>query len=75
MNAFHFDNGPRRFRRISARIFAACAMASLAATGAGGARNIALHCMSTMQPRPNYRLCTDPGDRTQLTNGIFSKER
>ena len=33
------------------------------------AENIALGKPYTLSPRPNYQYCTDPGDRTQLTDG------
>jgi hypothetical protein len=35
--------------------------------------NIALGKTYTMQPAPNYSLCTEAGDSTQLTDGEFSK--
>lgn len=35
--------------------------------------NIALKKGYTLQPRPNYRYCTDPEDRTQLTDGEYVK--
>ncbi len=34
--------------------------------------NIALHKPYTMTPRPSYRYCTDEGDATQLTDGVYS---
>jgi hypothetical protein len=36
-------------------------------------RNIALHCPYTLQPAPNYRYCTDPDDRIQLTDGNYTQ--
>ncbi len=36
-------------------------------------RNLALHKPYTLEPAPNYALCTDPGDRTQLTDGDHVK--
>ncbi len=35
--------------------------------------NIALGKPYTLDPRPNYSYCTDPGDKTQLTDGVYSK--
>ena len=35
--------------------------------------NLALHKAYTLEPRPNYSYCTDPGDKTQLTDGAYSK--
>ncbi len=34
-----------------------------------GLKNIALGASYTMTPAPSYALCTDPNDRTQLTDG------
>jgi len=34
--------------------------------------NIALGASYTMEPGPEYELCSDPGDVTQLTDGIYS---
>lgn len=35
--------------------------------------NLALNKPYTMRPAPTYRYCTDPGDKTQLTDGIYAK--
>ncbi len=35
--------------------------------------NVALHKPYTLSPPPNYGLCTDPGDATQLTDGVYSQ--
>ena len=35
--------------------------------------NLALGKPYTLDPRPNYALCTDPGDKTQLTDGVYTK--
>jgi hypothetical protein len=35
--------------------------------------NIALGKPYTLDPRPNYSYCTDPGDKTQLTDGVYTK--
>jgi hypothetical protein len=35
--------------------------------------NIALGKTYTLDPRPNYSYCTDPGDKTQLTDGQYSQ--
>ncbi|NQT54156.1 discoidin domain-containing protein [bacterium] len=44
-----------------------------ASTSHGGeATNLALGKPYTMT-RPSYRLCTDPGDKTQLTDGVYTK--
>lgn len=46
-----------------------------ALSGATGqpAENIALGKSYTLNPRPNYSHCTDPDDRTQLTDGAFTE--
>ncbi|HUT33933.1 MAG TPA: hypothetical protein VNE39_10650 [Planctomycetota bacterium] len=41
-----------------------------AARGFGEERNLARGRPYTLSPRPNYRYCTDPGDATQLTDGV-----
>ena len=35
--------------------------------------NIALGKPYTLDPRPNYGYCTDPDDKTQLTDGVYTK--
>lgn len=35
-------------------------------------RNLALGKPYTLSPAPNYQYCTDPGDRTQLTDGKYT---
>ncbi|MFA5189498.1 MAG: discoidin domain-containing protein [Verrucomicrobiia bacterium] len=35
--------------------------------------NLALGKPCTFDPRPNYSYCTDPGDKTQLTDGVNTK--
>ncbi len=35
--------------------------------------NIALHRPYTLSPAPNYRHCTDPDDRIQLTDGRYTQ--
>ena len=37
--------------------------------------NIALNKPYTWSSPPNYALCTDPGDKTQLTDGVYSEGR
>ena len=34
--------------------------------------NIALGATYTLEPGPNYGLCTDPGDAEQLTDGVYT---
>lgn len=35
--------------------------------------NLALHTPYTLQPAPNYGYCTDAGDATQLTDGVYTQ--
>ena len=35
--------------------------------------NIALGASYTFEPAPNYRHCTDPDDKKQLTDGVYSE--
>ncbi|MCX7008927.1 MAG: hypothetical protein NTY53_17055, partial [Kiritimatiellaeota bacterium] len=37
------------------------------------AENLALGKGYKLDPRPNYSYCTDPGDKTQLTDGQYTK--
>ena len=37
------------------------------------ATNLALGKAYKLDPRPNYSYCTDPGDKTQLTDGLYSQ--
>ncbi|MBN2311232.1 MAG: hypothetical protein JXR94_19800 [Candidatus Hydrogenedentes bacterium] len=41
--------------------------------GARPGENIALGAPYTLQPGPDYQHCTDPGDATQLTDGVYSE--
>ena len=45
----------------------------LAAMAADAAENIARGRPYTFSSPPNYRLCTDSGDKTDLTDGIYTK--
>ncbi|MDD4016403.1 MAG: hypothetical protein PHV28_00530 [Kiritimatiellae bacterium] len=46
----------------------------LMATACHGAlENVALKKPYTLSPTPGYRHCTDPDDKIQLTDGVFSK--
>ena len=39
----------------------------------GEQQNIAKGKKYILDPKPSYRYCTDPGDRIQLTDGIYTK--
>jgi hypothetical protein len=45
----------------------------LASGGAWGAENIARGAAYTVDPVPAYEHCTDPGDASQLTDGVYSE--
>ena len=38
-----------------------------------GLDNLARGKRYTMEPSPNYKYCTDEGDKTQLTDGVYTK--
>ncbi len=46
---------------------------TLLAAASGDMPNIARGCAYTMQPAPNYGLCADAGDATQLTDGVLTE--
>jgi hypothetical protein len=50
----------------------ACLLLSIAVAAGGEARNVARGRPYTMT-RPSYHLCSDPGDRTQLTDGVYTE--
>ena len=50
-----------------------CVCLSVMPGPAAGGGNIAAGRPYRMHPRPNYPHCTDPGDRTQLTDGVYAK--
>ncbi len=58
-------------------VFALCLLISLACIAQAPAErpseNIALGKSYTMDPRPDYQHCTDPGDATQLTDGVHAE--
>ena len=61
-------------------VMPAAAQVALAAAGAEAGKpfvapgeNIALNKRYTMSPAPSYAYCTDPDDKTQLTDGVYSE--
>jgi hypothetical protein len=36
-------------------------------------QNVALGCAYSLSPAPNYSYCTEPGDATQLTDGVYTR--
>jgi hypothetical protein len=55
------------------RCFAIALAAMLGVSTAYAADNIALGKPYRLNKNPNYALCTDPGDATQLTDGVYSE--
>ncbi|MBI5394794.1 MAG: hypothetical protein HZA91_05795, partial [Verrucomicrobia bacterium] len=49
------------------------AQVAVAAEFAPPGENIALGKSYKLDPRPNYSYCTDPSDREQLTDGVYTK--
>ncbi len=59
---------------MTRRLFWLTAIALTAPAWSAPARiNLALHKKVKLHPRPNYRLCTDPQDRVQLTDGVYTQ--
>lgn len=54
-------------------VVAAVSMLVVAAAWPQQPVNIALGKSYQLSPRPNYSYCTDPGDRTQLTDGVYTQ--
>jgi hypothetical protein len=69
------ERGPRMFVRQMrlALIISAGVVAAGHAAPERGPENLALNKPYTLSPAPNYRHCTDPGDKTQLTDGAYSQ--
>ncbi|NUQ62755.1 MAG: discoidin domain-containing protein [Pirellulales bacterium] len=65
-------------RRVArALVFAIVSYYGVLASAAAPAQpgeNIALGKPYTISPQPSYSLCTDPGDKTQLTDGKSTKD-
>ena len=58
---------------LSAALLAAAAAFHAAAGEVAPGENLARGKPYTLAPRPDYRHCTDPGDRTQLTDGVYTE--
>ena len=61
-------------------VLPATELATLATTDTKAAKpfvapgeNIALHKPYTLSPAPSYGLCTDPDDKVQLTDGVYTE--
>ncbi len=48
-------------------------LASACACGAEIGENVAVGKSYSLRSAPNYALCTDPGDKTQLTDGQYTE--
>jgi len=51
---------------------AADAAAAEGAVGSPAHRNVAAGCPYTLDPQPSYGYCTDPNDKVQLTDGLYT---
>ena len=56
-------------RAVTLAVLVAALSGPQAIAADGPAKNIALGAKYQLFPSPNYRLCTDPDDRVQLTDG------
>jgi hypothetical protein len=54
------------------QITTAAASASAGAAADAAHENLAKGCPYTLEPQPSYALCTDPDDKVQLTDGIYT---
>ena len=65
--------------RCVLRAGAALFLVAMGTAGSGaadtpqGLDNLARGKRYTMEPSPNYKYCTDEGDKTQLTDGVYTK--
>jgi hypothetical protein len=55
--------------RVAVLLCFLCISCGYQAVGAVGGGNLAMHKSYTILPKPNYPLCTDEQDTTQLTDG------
>ncbi len=55
--------------RVAVLLCFLCISCGYQAVGAVGGGNLALHKSYTLNPPPNYPLCADAGDSSQLTDG------
>ena len=70
-----------RLLAISAMLVVAVSAATAADRAGGNTSPAAAHHVEnlargrpyTLTPRPNYPHCTDPGDETQLTDGVYTR--
>lgn len=61
---------------ICSALLALVCCSAIAGGFSGGSlpgRNLALHRPYTLEPAPSYALCSDDGDRTQLTDGLYTE--
>ncbi|MCY3736332.1 MAG: hypothetical protein OXG13_08040 [Gemmatimonadaceae bacterium] len=59
-------------RALAVALMAALAPLSAADPVERPSQNIALGASYTLEPGPNYGLCTEPGDYEQLTDGVYT---
>lgn len=59
--------------KFSKQLFILAWIACWIPSACGRQQNIAKGKKYALDPKPDYRHCTDPSDRTQLTDGVYTK--
>jgi hypothetical protein len=59
--------------KFSKQLFLLVSIACWIPSACGKQQNIAKDKKYTLDPRPGYRYCTDPGDKAQLTDGVYTE--
>jgi len=59
--------------KSSKQLFVFVLIACWIPSACGGQQNIAKGKKYTLDPKPSYRHCTDPGDKVQLTDGVYTE--
>jgi hypothetical protein len=59
--------------KTSKHLFVLVLIACRIPSACGEQQNIAKGRKYTLEPRPSYRYCTDPGDKIQLTDGFYTE--
>jgi hypothetical protein len=59
--------------KFSKQLFVLVLSAFWISSVCGEQQNIAKGKKYTLEPKPSYRYCTDPGDKIQLTDGVYTE--
>lgn len=59
--------------KSSEQLFVLLLIACCIPSACGEQQNITKGKKYTLDPKPNYRYCTDPGDKIQLTDGVYTE--